>query len=195
MNRRENITIAALRLFWLRGYNYVSLIDVARELGMTKGGIYHYFSSKEALLREAVHYFLDRVEQKYGELFSGAVPLRETVRSMIADQELERYIQELLGIDPAMREGRHVHFALEIMQHFPDIQARLEQSHANCCRIVEERVAAAMEKGEIRRDLVGTAIGTILFSVLSGQQLLASRFDNPDKRQETADSLVRMIAS
>lgn len=194
MNRKENITIAALRLFWLRGYKYVSLVDVARELGITKGGIYHYFSSKEELLREAVYYLFDRVERKYGEMFASAITLQDTVHAIIIEQELERFIQELLGISPETCEVRHVSFALELMQNFPDIQRRLDQCHANCCRIVEDKVEAAMKCGEIRRDLNGTALGTIIFSLLSGQHLLAARLNNPEKRKEVAESLMRMIA-
>ena len=43
---KNKIIVAALRLFLLRGYKYVSLIDVAQEVGITKGGIYHYFENK-----------------------------------------------------------------------------------------------------------------------------------------------------
>lgn len=194
MNKKENITIAALRLFWLRGYNYVSLIDVAREVGITKGGIYHYFSSKEALLREAVCFLFDRVEQKYGELFSSAITLRETVYAIIVDQELERYTKELLDISQEICERRHVSFAHEIMQNFPDIQRRLDQSRANFFRIIEEKVSAAMKSGEVRDDMDSAALATILFSILSGQHLLVTRLDTADKRREVVDTLARMIA-
>ncbi len=67
---KENIIIASLRLFLMRGYTSVSLIDVAKEVGITKGGIYHYFSSKEELLNVAIYFFLDRFEEKYINLLN-----------------------------------------------------------------------------------------------------------------------------
>jgi TetR/AcrR family transcriptional regulator len=45
---------AAFRVFAARGYRATRLEDVADAAGVTKGAIYHYFDSKEDLLRRAV---------------------------------------------------------------------------------------------------------------------------------------------
>jgi AcrR family transcriptional regulator len=45
---------AAFRVFAARGYRGTRLEDVADAAGVTKGAIYHYFDSKEDLLRRAV---------------------------------------------------------------------------------------------------------------------------------------------
>jgi AcrR family transcriptional regulator len=45
---------AAFRVFAARGYRGTRLEDVADAAGVTKGAIYHYFDSKEELLRRAV---------------------------------------------------------------------------------------------------------------------------------------------
>jgi TetR/AcrR family transcriptional regulator len=45
---------AAFRVFAARGYRATRLEDVADAAGVTKGAIYHYFHSKEDLLRRAV---------------------------------------------------------------------------------------------------------------------------------------------
>lgn len=44
-------------MFWERGYEAVSLADVAAELGLTKPSIYAAFGSKEALFREAIELY------------------------------------------------------------------------------------------------------------------------------------------
>jgi AcrR family transcriptional regulator len=48
-------------MFRDRGFDGTSVGDVARALGLTKAGLYHYFDSKEALLFEILMYGLDRV--------------------------------------------------------------------------------------------------------------------------------------
>jgi AcrR family transcriptional regulator len=48
--RRQAIFDAALSVFAERGFGGASLADVAEEAGVTKGCLYHYFDSKEALL-------------------------------------------------------------------------------------------------------------------------------------------------
>ena len=50
MNRREEIYRKALGLFTERGYDATSVSQLADELGLSKGGLYHYFKSKEQLL-------------------------------------------------------------------------------------------------------------------------------------------------
>lgn len=49
-DRLEAACDAALKLFLARGYDNTPMSHVARELGMTKAGVYHYFESKEHLL-------------------------------------------------------------------------------------------------------------------------------------------------
>jgi AcrR family transcriptional regulator len=51
----------AAQIFLVRGFDATSVNDVARALGMTKAGLYHYFPSKEALLLEIITFGLDRV--------------------------------------------------------------------------------------------------------------------------------------
>jgi TetR/AcrR family transcriptional regulator, cholesterol catabolism regulator len=59
--RRVEICRTAAQIFRDRGYDATSVSDVARALGMTKAGLYHYFDSKEALLFEIMTYGLERV--------------------------------------------------------------------------------------------------------------------------------------
>src|SRR3954447_4311634 len=62
--RRVEICRTAAQIFRDRGYDATSVSDIARALGMTKAGLYHYFDSKEALLFEIMTYGLDRVRDE-----------------------------------------------------------------------------------------------------------------------------------
>jgi AcrR family transcriptional regulator len=190
---KETITIAALRLFWLRGYKYVSLIDVASELGITKGGIYHYFSSKEELLHQAVQYMFGRFEAKYGELFGSEKSLPEILRSIIVERELELYAQTLLAISQGDYRINHVNFVLETMQNFPDMQKRIDQSHAHCHNVIRRKIEKAMTAGEIGSDFDSQALATIIFAILSGQHTLVKYLDTPAMRQGVMDNISKML--
>ena len=58
LNTRSRIVEAARRLFNMHGYDRVTLDMVMAEAGLTRGGFYAHFSSKEALFAEAVDSFL-----------------------------------------------------------------------------------------------------------------------------------------
>lgn len=47
--RRKYITDAAEKLFFSRGYDNVTMDDIAKEVGLTKKSIYLYFKNKESL--------------------------------------------------------------------------------------------------------------------------------------------------
>jgi len=58
---RDEVVRAATRLFTERGIRGVSLQNIADEVGLTKGALYHYFSSRDDLLR---HVFGDWITQE-----------------------------------------------------------------------------------------------------------------------------------
>ena len=53
-DRREQIIDAAMHIFAQKGFARATNKDIAREAGITPGLIYHYFESKEALLKAII---------------------------------------------------------------------------------------------------------------------------------------------
>lgn len=52
-NQAKKLIIqAGLNSFLRRGYRSTTMAEIAKEVGVTKGDLYHYFPSKAALLRE-----------------------------------------------------------------------------------------------------------------------------------------------
>ena len=48
--RREELLATAERLFYTKGYEQTSVQDIINEMHFSKGGFYHHFDSKLALL-------------------------------------------------------------------------------------------------------------------------------------------------
>lgn len=59
MDKKEQIIKVSSELFHKYGYNSVGLSAILKEVGLPKGSFYYYFSSKENLLIEVVHYFVN----------------------------------------------------------------------------------------------------------------------------------------
>lgn len=57
--RREEIIAAARELFQSKDYEKTTMRDVMEKLGIAKGTIYHYFSSKEELLEAVVEHIVE----------------------------------------------------------------------------------------------------------------------------------------
>jgi TetR/AcrR family transcriptional regulator, cholesterol catabolism regulator len=61
---RQEILRAAARLFQQRGYDATSMNDVAAALKLSKGGLYHHFESKDAILFQIMWHAMEITEER-----------------------------------------------------------------------------------------------------------------------------------
>ncbi|MEI2674312.1 MAG: TetR/AcrR family transcriptional regulator [Chitinophagaceae bacterium] len=71
----------ALNLFRTQGYHKTTMANIGDACGLLKGSVYHYFSSKEDLMREVLEVLRDHYRDKvfiyaYDDLHSAAERLR-----------------------------------------------------------------------------------------------------------------------
>jgi AcrR family transcriptional regulator len=184
-----------MRLFLLRGYKNVSLVDVAKEAGITKGGIYHYFGSKEDLLRAAIYHLLERFEAKSVELFSSKQTFQEILKAVMVERELELHMNRILNIEQGDFRTNQASLALEVMHNFPELQARLDRSNLQFCKVIEKKLQQAQQLGEIRLELEPRVLATIILAILSGQNILGKDLNTPALHLQIMDSLWRFIGA
>lgn len=83
----ERLVAAAAARFREKGLDGISLADLMKELGLTHGGFYKHFASRDALVAEAVDRALDESEQRLRALaFPDGAPDRAAF--------VERYLSE-----------------------------------------------------------------------------------------------------
>lgn len=189
---KENIILAALRLFLLRGYKNVSLIDVAKEVGITKGGIYHYFGSKEELFHAGICYLFDYFGARYTEFLSKEKTFYGTL-SLLFSGEQEVFIERLLNIKQGDYRANNASLALEVMHNFPEIQERIDRGQLELRDIIREKLQMAQETGEARRELDAQVVATIVLSVSSGLNVLGKKLNTPEMSQQILNSLWQLI--
>jgi AcrR family transcriptional regulator len=82
---RARVLDAAVELFAQQGYDGTSVTQVIERAGLTKGGFYHHFASKEALLFEVYGDLISRQLDSMDEILSRRLPPAETLRLLILD--------------------------------------------------------------------------------------------------------------
>ena len=115
--REKAIRAAALRIFRQKGYHAASMRDIADAVGLYKGSLYYYISSKEELL---VRLFEGRAEQVLGEIdgvASGPGTASERLRAVVRAYVLgvlknldsvHVYLREEQALPPAALKKVHV---------------------------------------------------------------------------------------
>jgi AcrR family transcriptional regulator len=139
-SRRVEICRTAAQIFRDRGYDATSVSDVARALGMTKAGLYHYFDSKEALLFEIMTYGLERVRDEV------VVPVRA-----IRDPE-ERLRQIVLRHARIATNGRGAvaHLGDEIRALPPAARKQIEERMRYYFDLIRDTLIELKADGRLR---------------------------------------------
>ena len=110
--RREEIIEAAKRCFTSRGFHATSMVDIAREFGMSTGHIYNYFPSKLAIIEEVTARGLEEFYRDTYIIQSNLDSYEETLKNMrkillpMLSEERVRIYLELLNEaahDPTLR--------------------------------------------------------------------------------------------
>lgn len=142
--RRDKIIEAATELFAEKGYHATSVNDIARQAGMTKGGIYWYFDSKRAIFMTildemiiANHEIWDEIER-----LSERLRPRELLRrggkmfieKLTKDKRLQRLYNEIRT--EAMKD--------------PDVRTKLFERISMGVDFIKKYFKDALDKGAVK---------------------------------------------
>jgi AcrR family transcriptional regulator len=76
---RKRIMEAALELFANKGYHTTSISQIAKEAAISKGLMYNYFESKEALLKEVIFEGVDTITESFDPNRDGILTKEELI--------------------------------------------------------------------------------------------------------------------
>lgn len=83
-NRRQaQVVLDAARVFALHGYDQTSVPQLADELGLAAGSLYHYFGSKEQLLIAICDQLMDPLLDEARAITSGDDDPRQQLRAVV----------------------------------------------------------------------------------------------------------------
>jgi TetR/AcrR family transcriptional regulator, cholesterol catabolism regulator len=184
-DRGEQIMEAALRVFAKKGFSDASIKDIAREAGITPGLIYHYFESKEALLK-AIY------EERTPQRIVRSNP--EQFLELPPEQFLRFAVQQMLTVveDAKFLELMRVYLP-EAFYH-PEIAPIGTAFMTEGVRFMEGYLAARMESGELRKMDPGLVTRLVMGSVMN-IALLRQVLHDPHALQYTQDQIIETVVS
>jgi TetR/AcrR family transcriptional regulator, fatty acid metabolism regulator protein len=153
-DKRRLILDAAVRVFAREGYHDARVGDISKEAGVAYGLVYHYFTSKEAVL-EAVF------RETWGRMLAAIREVEE--RGGPAPDQLRRVCAIVLrawGLDPDV-----VRVLVREVTRSPQIQREIDeigQAFAALERIVER----GQEEGTFTTDLPARTVAWMLYGAL-----------------------------
>lgn len=188
---KQAIIESAYKLFLARGYEKVTLSDIERLSGATRGDLlYHYRSKDEVLLATAERYAADFLcdAGPSEESLNSQTPLKaylvEYARRIASKTS---YFREVVVKDSDITPASSLNFMIHVSALCPPFKYRLQEYASAQARYGVEIVNRAKERGEIRPELdterlVGTFIhifaGILFFSALTHQTMALDKLQN-----------------
>lgn len=156
--RPQELLDAALTVFAAKGYRNTRLDEIAEAAGVTKGTIYHYFSTKEELLLRAIEHYHERAFGRLGEV------QRSTDTS--AAERIRAFVMEGFGNEDPAR--RRIHALLQgIGADAPAVRREwLKSGPRRAWRLLARIIEAGQASGEFRADADAEVAARLLVSGL-----------------------------
>jgi TetR/AcrR family transcriptional regulator, fatty acid metabolism regulator protein len=164
--KRRQILEAAVRAFAAKGYHACRVGDIAEEAGVAYGLLYHYFDSKEEVLRSIFHQTWTDMLGTIREIERLDVPAREQLRKVVElvlrtwkrDPDLVRVL-----VREVTRSGELQQQIEEIEQAFQALERIVErgQREGHFRSEVDPRLAAWILYGAMEEILTGWALGRL----------------------------------
>ncbi len=164
---KEKAVAAALREFWSRGFEGVSVDDLTAAMGISRPTLYSAFGGKEALFRRALDYY-EREEAAFYRTAAEA-PTARGVAELLLRGALELFMKS--STPPGCFVVTHlVARASEADAVRADMIARARIGEAT----LRKRFERAKREGELMPDVDPVGLAHLLMSLVQGLAVQAS---------------------
>jgi AcrR family transcriptional regulator len=164
-DRPRVLMTSALKLLKRDGYRRVRLEDIARDAGVSKATVYHYFANKDELLTQSVtSRMAERREDIERRIANAGGSAADRLRIVLEDFWINSLTAQS-GLWQRMVVG-------EMATEAPDVFAAWAKGLVQRWRFVERLIEEGKTTGEFRADADAAVAARLIISALAQQALL-----------------------
>jgi TetR/AcrR family transcriptional regulator, transcriptional repressor for nem operon len=166
---RSRLVLAAMRLFWEKGYNSTSIADVLQAAKVNSGSLYYFFPGKSDLLGAVLDMYHEGIRPMLIEpAWAGVTDPVERIFALLA-----RYRKSLLDTDCFY--GCPIgSLALELHEPDPAVRERLAKNFSAWVDAIEECLSQA--KARLPADLNRCELAQFVLTTMEGGVMQARTF-------------------
>lgn len=150
---RDKILRRAMILFLSQNYDDVSILDIQEAVGCSRGGLYHYFSSKERIFEEVVNkYFLPALSNFSLSTKKQPSSLLDAIIDSVS------FKNNYIGLfkkatSNKLADYHFFKFMFQVGDHYPGFRKIADKIIAQEIFAWKEIIVKAIQSGELRTDL------------------------------------------
>ncbi|MFL4474878.1 TetR/AcrR family transcriptional regulator [Paeniglutamicibacter sp. MACA_103] len=187
--RRLELVEVTWRVIARRGFDGVTLRDIAAEAGFANGALKPYFPTRASLMRATFTHVFGRTNER----------IRVATEGLEGLAALRRFAMEVLPLDvDRLDEARVVIPFWQMAIHEPEFAEVNDEAMAQWRSWIGHWVDRGVEAGEIRPEVGSAAAGEALLTFLMGAQVVAvldAEFNSPRHLNEQLEAHLRMLGT
>ena len=188
-HKRELFRVA-FKMFILKSFDGVSIPDIEKATGFTRGTIFHYADTKLDLFRQVVEYYvLERQDIDRKIQVADDCTLRQFIDTYVkgVEQTMET-LHEIIGMDVPMRDcsRAYLNMTSQVSVLLPEVHKAFLNAMAKEERLWIEVIGRGVESGELCSDVQPAILAKIMMSLFYGRAFQDSLIDgmNPKLLKE-----------
>ena len=184
-HKRELFRVA-FKMFILKSFDGVSIPDIEKATGFTRGTIFHYADTKLDLFRQVVEYYvLERQDIERKIQVADDCTLRQFIDTYAKGVERTmEALHEIVGMDVPMRDCSRAYLNMmsQMSVLLPEIHKTFLNAMAKEEKLWMEVIGRGVENGELRSDVQPAILAKIMMSLFYGRAFQDSLINGMDPK-------------
>ena len=181
---RHNIVTKSLQLFSVKGYFNTSISDILQATGLTKGGLYCHFRSKEEIWRAV---YVDAVIVWKSVVFADIRRIEDPLARI--ERTIENVLLHYLGTDVFEGGCFFVNMLVELSGQSDTMGRQILKGFVGFSKLFQTWFTEAASSGQLKADLNYREISNFLIIALNGAATLYMSTRDQAILKQTNDQL------
>jgi TetR/AcrR family transcriptional repressor of nem operon len=179
--------VAAMLVFWEKGYEGTSIHDLEQAMGLNRTSIYNAFGNKRAIFERVMACYKESVMSALFAELENAPTVKQGVRRML-NGALDMHFDE------ANPGGCLIVLSVvESGQYDEQMQSELQQSLQQLKAAVQARLSMAKRSGELAKDLDVGSTATTIATTMAGMMVLGKANFSKASLKKTINQVVSLL--
>jgi len=166
---KRKLVDASVKLMRSQGYNATTVDEICATAGVTKGGFFHYFKSKEDIAKAAVTRFREGKAQDFQN-----APFRQVADPLDRVYARLDFVKESTGGESRLTKGCLIGmFAQELSFTHPEFRSTCQESFLRMAQDFEKDIAEAKSVHAPEADFDPKNVAMLYVSIVQGSLMLA----------------------
>lgn len=186
---RQSIIEKSAPIFNIKGYSATTMNDILKATGLTKGGVYGNFESKDEIATEAFEYSISKLKDAL--IFK--IKTESTAKNKLF-AILNFY--KNYSVMPLTEGGCPLlNTAIEADDNLPFLKVKAQKALFELLGAIENIIQKGVNSNEFRANLDAKKEATLIFSIIQGGLMMSKLTDSPIILNDLLENLKNKINS